>query len=262
MKLSISNIAWDKTRDEEMYQYLLDIGYEGVEIAPTRLVSNNPYDNIDESVEMVKYIKERYMLNISSMQSIWFGMLESIFGTKEDREKLIAYTEKAVRYAEAIGCRNLVFGSPKNRNMDDKSKDRTGFEFFSIIGDIAKKHNVIIALEPNPVIYNTNYINTTNEAIKLVKEINSDGLKVNLDMGTVIYNNENLDDIIKDIDVIHHIHISEPYLAQIEKRGIHKQLKEILTNNEYDRYVSIEMKNLGNIKIVKETVDYVAGIMG
>jgi len=261
MKLSISNIAWDNSKDEDMYQYLLDNGIHGLEIAPTRLVSDNPYDNIGRALEIVKAIKDKYQLDVSSMQSIWFGRKESIFGTKEERNSLVAYTEKALIFAEAIGCKNLVFGSPRNRNMDDKSKYSVAVQFFGKLGELAQNHGVVIALEPNPVIYNTNFINKTKDALQFVKEINSKGLQVNMDLGTVIYNNEELTEIFDDIELIHHIHISEPNLALIEIRDLHKQLRDILQEKEYNRYVSIEMKNTNNIDAVKKITNYVNEVM-
>lgn len=261
MKLSISNIAWDKSKDEVMYQYLADSGFDGIEIAPTRLVNENPYDNIEKSVEIARQMKEKYKLAVSSMQSIWFGRSESIFGTEDERERLITYTKKAVRYAESIGCRNLVFGCPKNRNMDDASKYGIAVDFFRGLGEYAGNHGVVIALEPNPVIYNTNFMNKTEDAIRFVKEINSKGLQINMDLGTVIWNNEDISEILEDINLIHHIHISEPNLVQIEERELHTKLKELLAVKGYDRYVSIEMKNYNDIDIVKQTINYVNGVM-
>lgn len=260
MKLSISNIAWDITQDEIMYEYLHKIGFDGIEIAPTRLVADNPYNNIALSVEKVKYIKEKYNLSISSMQSIWFGRTERIFGTKEERCSLINYTKKAVDYAAAIDCKNLVFGSPKNRIIDNPSMMDIAIEFFYKLGENAKANGVVIALEPNPEIYNTNFINKTNEAIQFVKKVNSKGLQVNMDLGTIIWNNEKINDIVDDIDLIHHIHISEPYLVPIEQRELHKQLSHLL-NNKYDRFVSVEMKKLDDLNTVKSTVNYVNEVM-
>lgn len=262
MKLSISNIAWGNEYDEEMYQYLVSNHFQGIEIAPTRLVANNPYDNIDSSKEIVNLLKEKYNLNISSMQSIWFGRHENIFGSDEERRLLIEHTKKAIHYARAIGSENLVFGCPKNRNMDDSSKYDVALEFFKELGDYANQYGVVIALEPNPVIYNTNFLNKTEEAIDFVRKINSKGLQINLDLGTVIWNNEDLDKVLDDIEMIHHIHISEPNLAQIEKRELHYKLKNILQKKEYGRYVSIEMKNLNDINIVKKTIDYINEVMG
>ena len=45
MKLAISNIAWSKEYDEEMYEFLSKNGIEGLEIAPTRIFEKNPYMN-------------------------------------------------------------------------------------------------------------------------------------------------------------------------------------------------------------------------
>lgn len=50
-----------------------------------------------------------------SMQSIWYGRTEKLFGTEEERNLLLDYTKSAVDFAAAIGCKNLVFGCPKNR---------------------------------------------------------------------------------------------------------------------------------------------------
>lgn len=261
MKLSISNIAWGYLDDKEMYQHLNNTGFDGIEIAPTRLVPDKPYDNIEQAIYITNKIKNDYNLNISSMQSIWFGRSERIFGTEEEREILIAYTEKAIKYAEAIGCKNIVFGCPKNRNMDDISRYSIALDFFSKLGKMAQAHGVVIAMEPNPIIYNTNFLNKTEEAIDFVKEINSSGLQVNLDLGTIIWNNEDINLLIDNIEWIHHIHISEPNLMQIEKRKLHNELKDILISKDYKGYVSIEMKSYNDVNVVKDTIDYVSGVM-
>ena len=43
--------------------------------------------------------------------------------------------------------------------------------FFNILGDYAKLKNTVIALEANPDIYGTNFINTTKEAFSFVKKL-------------------------------------------------------------------------------------------
>ena len=48
MKLAISNIAWSKEYDEEMYEFLSKNGIEGLEIAPTRIFEKNPYTHVSE----------------------------------------------------------------------------------------------------------------------------------------------------------------------------------------------------------------------
>ena len=261
MKLSISNIAWENEQDEEMYKYLSEIGYDAIEIAPTRIFQEAPYDKLKEAEEFAKDMEEKYNLKISSMQSIWFGKTEKIFGSQEEREELIKYTKKAIDFAKAINCGNLVFGCPKNRNIQTPEDYKTAIEFFRKIGQYAEKNNTVFAIEPNPTIYNTNFINETEDAIKIVKEINCSAVKVNLDFGTVIQNEEDIISILENnYDKVNHIHISEPNLEVVQQRELHKKLAEQLKVNNYDKYISIEMKKGNTIEKTKEILNYVKGV--
>lgn len=121
MKLSISNIAWSPQVDDEMYRFLQESGYSGIEIAPTRLFPDAPYAHCGEAQAFAVWLKETYGLAVSSMQSIWYGRKEKLFGTVEDRLVLTEYTKKAIDFASQIGCGNLVFGCPKNRWAEKKN---------------------------------------------------------------------------------------------------------------------------------------------
>ncbi len=257
MKLSISNIAWDKEYDEEIYSFLNQNEYAGIEIAPTRLFPENPYDKKDEIRKYAKNLKDRYNLSISSIQSIWYGKDQNIFNSKKDRDELIEYTKRAIDFANIIKCKNLVFGCPKNRSIPNKSKLEEAIDFFKELGDYASLNDTTLSIEPNPVIYNTNFINKTEEAFKICKMINSPGIMVNIDIGTMIYNDEKMDIVDKNIDLVNHIHISEPYLNKIKENKLHFQLKKL----NYDKFFSIEMKNLNDLKIVKEIIYYIKRVI-
>ena len=247
MKLSISNIAWIAEHDAEMYSFLQEIGFQGLEIAPTRIYPEAPYDKLSEAKEWAHEIKSKYGLEIPSMQSIWYGHQEKIFGSAEERKLLVDYTKKAIDFAEAIECKNLVFGNPKNRDTEDVLGNYPiAIDFFREIGDYALEHNTIIAIEPNPTIYNTRFLNYTEQAVELAYKCGSEGVKVNVDLGTIIYNEENINYLKQIPEYINHVHVSEPGLAMIERRDLHKQLFAILREMGYERYVSIEMgrKNL------------------
>lgn len=256
MKLSISNIAWSAEHDEQMYRFLSETGYSGIEIAPTRIFSEDPYGKVPEARAFAKMLKGTHHLEVPSMQSIWFGKTERIFGSKEERAILLAYTKKAVDFAAAIGCRNLVFGCPRNRVISDRGQYPVAVRFFFELGEYAKEKGTVIAIEPNPPIYQTNFINTTREAFELVADVGSEGLMVNIDIGTVIENGEDLDVMAGRLDRVSHIHISEPFLARIAKRELHKRLFTLLDSEGYEKYISIEMKNLGNLDDVQQTMRY------
>lgn len=256
MKLSISNIAWKKNEDKEMYEYLKNSRFDAIEIAPTRIIEENPYDNIERAEKFANELENNYNLKISSMQSIWYGKQGNIFNQNE-AENFIKYTKKAIDFANRIGCKNLVFGCPKNRMIPEGKQEEDVLYFFKQLGEYAKEKQTVLAIEPNPIIYGTNFINYTNQAFEFVKKVDSDGVKVNVDFGTIVQNNEELNGIFENIDLVNHIHISEPNLANIEKRESHKVLCENLKRLKYNRYISIEMKNIGDLDIVKDVIKYV-----
>lgn len=252
LKLAISNIGFGETFDyRELEQY------NGLEIAPSK-IAVDPYAHQDNIAEYAEKMMNEFDLPIVSMQSIWYQVSDGIFTGGYD--KLVAVTKRAIDLADKINCRNIVFGSPKNRNMPNPAGDiELAKQFFREIAEYAETKQVVIALEPNPTIYQTNFINTTQEALDFVKELNLPALKVNVDLGTVIYNQEDLSVIKDNIKLVNHIHISEPNLEKIEKRHLHKELKKLLVDSGYNHYVSIEMKEQSNDDVIK-TLRYVREI--
>lgn len=260
MKLAISNIGWSVEQDECIYSIMQEQGFEGLEIAPTRIYPETPYDKIIEASAWAESLKAQYGFVVPSMQSIWFGRQEKLFGTDEERDILVEYTKKAIDFAAAIGCRNLVFGCPRNRVLSEGTNPETGIQFFRNIGAYAAAKGTVIGIEANPPIYNTNYINDTASALRLIKEVDSPGFKLNLDVGTMIHNNENVENLKGQVHLINHVHISEPGLKPIERREMHLKLKDVLLSEGYDGFVSIEMGKADNVDDIKKSILYVKGI--
>jgi sugar phosphate isomerase/epimerase len=247
MKISASNIAWNLENDEDVYQKLKNEGFSALEIAPTRWIPQQPYliDNLSVAASIAKSIQRRWGFDICSMQSIWYGIAERIFGTPEEREFLFQYTCSALDFASAIGCPHVVFGSPKNRIIEHPSQRSQGELFFAKCASYAQTKGVIIGIEANPASYGTNYLTNTSEALELVLAINSPFLKLNLDLGTMLQNEENLNSVKEIIPHISHVHISEPALVTITNRPEHLHLARLLKDGDYRGWVSVEMRNSG-----------------
>src|SRR5690606_37683349 len=103
----------------------------------------------------------------------------------------------------------------------------SAIEFFSEIGNFAASCGTTISIEPNPPFYNTNFINTTAEAFDICRKINNPGIQVNVDLGAMIHYQESIEFINRNIELVNHIHISEPMLAVIEKRRVHQELQKL-----------------------------------
>ena len=254
MKYSISNIAWDKKDDFAMYTFLQQNNIDGIEIAPTRLF-DKPYENLEQAQLYATMLRNRFGLEISSMQSIWYGQQGNIFNPDEAKP-LRDYTKKAIDFAAATGIKNLVFGCPRNRNMPQGKSEDDVVEFFYELGEYAKQKGTVLALEANPVIYNTNFMNYTKDACEFCRKVNSEGFKVNIDFGTILYNKENPHLIKTYKNTVNHIHLSVPNLEYVEKIKEHSTLKKVLNKIDYDGYLSIEMKNQNDIRKVQKSVLY------
>ena len=257
MKLAISNIGWEAPNDIYVYDLMKKYGYSGLEIAPTRIFPQHPYDKLAEAELWSRKLKKEYGFTIPSMQSIWYGRQEMLFGTAEEREILVNYTKRAIHFSAAIGCKNLVFGCPKNRYIPEGVDARIGVSFFKEIGDYAAENNTVIGVEANPAIYSTNYINDTLSALDLIHEVGLEGFKLNLDVGTMIENNEDVSLLVGKVGLINHVHISEPGLKSIKERALHKNLKSVLAEGKYDGYVSIEMGKTDDLSLIEDKLHYV-----
>lgn len=108
MRLSISNIGWVSESDEQIYKIMKKLDFQGLEIAPTRIFPESPYDKSEDAKKWSESLKNEYGFCVPSMQSIWYGRQEKIFHSPEDREALTEYTKKAIDFeqqsAEVIWC--------------------------------------------------------------------------------------------------------------------------------------------------------------
>ena len=260
MKLSISNIAWDGAVDESMYEMMSSLGFSGLEIAPTRIFGTTPYEDLQKVSEWYDSISRRFV--IPSMQSIWYGRKENLFGSYDEREALLEYTRKAILFAQTVHCNNLVFGCPRNRNNSEGKDDQIAVEFFKELGAYAMEHNTVIGIEANPPIYNTNFLNTTKEALDFIERIGSPGVKLNLDTGTMIQNEEDISVFAGRESYINHVHISEPGLADIQIRSLHRDLMDMLKRIEYESFVSIETGKHDELTSLIDTMSYVRKVFG
>lgn len=260
MMFSISNIGWDAGNDAVVYGLMKKYGYSGLEIAPTRIFPDEPYEHLEDARKWSEELKKKEGFIVPSMQSIWFGRQEKIFGTEEERQILFDYTKKAINFAEIIGCGNLVFGCPRNRNIPEDTDLSIAVIFFKELGDYAAEHNTVIGMEANPPIYNTNYINDTKAALELIEQVDSRGFKLNLDVGTMIQNKESIEELVGKVPLINHVHISEPGLKMIEQRNLHKELMGILKKEGYQRFISIEMGKREEISEIEQALRYIKEI--
>ncbi len=260
LKLAASNIGWAKEDDEIVYKAMKDYGYTGLEIAPTRIFPAPAYDYVQKVPLFAAYLYQQYGFTIPSMQSILYGKTENLFDETGAYE-LTKTLDEAFSFASACHCPNLVFGCPRNRSLPEGKTIEDADAFFGECGTLAAKKGVNLALEPVPPCYQTNFLNTTADTLAYVKRLGAPGLCVNLDIGAMLTNGEQLKDIVANLDLVGHVHISEPMLAPIVPHSMHSELALLLKGLGYQGFVSVEMKTT-DAKTMCESLRTVAEVFG
>lgn len=218
MRISISNIAWEKDEEPQIAELLAHMGVAAVDVAPGKYFPDVSAAS-DSDIRKVRAWWEERGISIYGMQSLLFGTKGlNVFGDRDSQDRLLRHLGHVCRIAEGLGAKRLVFGSPKNRDrsgLSDKETDDIALHFFNRLGNIAQSHGVVITLEPNPVCYGTNWVTTTKEAYAFVKELGNHGIAMQLDTGTVITNSEDSALFSEVKDAVGHVHLSEPGLLPL-----------------------------------------------
>jgi sugar phosphate isomerase/epimerase len=243
MKKSISNIAWSSEIEDDVLQLLQEENIKYVELAPTKVFGN--WNPSDEEINIYLKKLETYDIKPCMFQAITFNKPElQLFDQSSD---FIYHIDNVISLAGDLGVKNLVFGSPKNRIIENISDEEQAINIFRILGSFGWKKGVSIGLEHNPIEYGGNWIHTASEALDFVKRVNHPYFKIHLDTGAMYMTGEDIEStILKSLKWFDSIHLSQPMLSPSLSPVDFKSVIEILKNINYSGTVSIEMKNENN----------------
>lgn len=228
MRVAVSNIAWDVERDAEVADLMRRHNVDAVEIVPKKYFAN-PNQISSREVNAVKSFWSRSQIEIIGMQSLMFGTSNlNMFGPPEIQASMLLHLESICRIGSRLGARRLVFGSPKSRDasgIDRQIALNTAVVFMRALGQIARKYNVIVCLEPNPTQYGANFMTDSAETDQLVRMIDCEAIRMQFDTGALTINNESAIDVLeRSYDIIGHIHISEPDLVPLGSGRVDHEL--------------------------------------
>lgn len=268
MQISISNIAWDRTEDQAIANLMKQYHIKGLEVAPGKL-TDDLWSLSDAVITSYKNFWAKNDVQIVAMQSLLYGQPELVlFKDDATRERTKSYLTEVIRLSSKLGAKPMVFGSPKNRHIHNLTPSKAFDQaclFFSDLAQIAEDNQTILCIEPNPVQYDCNFINTTEEALALVKAINHKGFRLHLDSAIMAINGEDFETMF-DLaqEWMAHFHISEPQLGLVNETSTvpHQLIANHLKKIGFTGWVSIEMRSQGldNVQNIEQTFDFVAGV--
>jgi sugar phosphate isomerase/epimerase len=236
-------LAWKKEEDLLVRDLLLEQKIYNIDIVPLHVVET--LETISDSHKNYKRFWSDVGIEILGMQSLFYERRETLFfSDKKTVKETLAYFERVSELAYSLGCRSLVFGSPKQRNL---SADSVSIEeikiFFKEMSKICKKYDQIVCLEPNSNLYGTNFLTSTREVAEFIDLLADDNIRMNFDTGCDLMNGE---DPVRSFEefghYVQHVHISAPQLKRIDEFTLdHKNFSRILKKSNYSGGVSIEM---------------------
>lgn len=270
MKLALSQIAWAPQDQPAVFSLLRESGFSAVEVAPGRVAGPDPYERPAEAAVFAASLAEEHGLAVCSLQGIWWGLVGSLFGA--GRPDIAAATRGAIRFAKATGAANVVIGGPKQRVMPSaeelaergsspREMEAVAAALFHEWGEYAVLHGTCIGLEALPPTLETNFMNATEDAFTMASRADSPGCRVNLDLATLLANEEPFDILRGRMDQVNHIHICEPGGGPLAAWDRHEKMAALLREEGYGGYVSLEMGEQP-LSILQEQLPRFAGVYG
>jgi len=222
-------------------------GYQGIEIAPYTIASSVTQVSATERSELRK-LAARVGIEICGIHWVLVGV-EGLYLNHPNtpvQNRTRQYLCDLVNFCADIGGKNMVVGSPKQRNvMQEVSSARAwaiATDTFRDAVKIAEDRGVTICIEPLAPS-ETNFINTAYEAVEFAKQFKSSAMKVILDVKAMCSEELSIPQIIHETSPhFAHFHANDknlkgPGFGKVDFHPIAAALKE----SGYNGYVSVEV---------------------
>jgi D-psicose/D-tagatose/L-ribulose 3-epimerase len=265
-KLSISNLAWTQEEDEEVVVILEKHDVQHIDLAMGRYFEK-PHEVAIDDWRGVKKFWASKGIAIAGMQSLLFGVPPvSLFDSEENRKLIRRALEAVFARAQAIGVTRLVFGSPVHRLLPSSPANSAEMakNFFGEVAQSAKKHEVVLLIEPNSKRFNCNFLNNAREAAEFVLNISNSSLGVNLDLGAEFDADGDLSFSPQEVGTFGHVHLSEPDLSPLSNNPLFSRMAsdpQLLNNFEYLTIEQLGRKGSSNLTDVRGSLAYARGIL-
>ena len=248
MKFSICNEFCEGMAIEDVFALAAKLGYDGVEIAPFTLGDSVNKISRERRSEIARSARE-HGVEVVGLHWLLVTPPGLYLNHPEDeyvRRQTVNYLRDLVRFCADLGGKIMVFGSPKQRNIVPGHSFGQAWELavesFLQCTATADDYGVTICIEPlSPA--ETDFINTHEDAIRLVDSIGHPRFRMMLDVKAMSSEAKPIPEIISaSRDHMAHVHANDanrrgPGTGDTDFVPIFRALKRI----RYDGYVSVEV---------------------
>lgn len=225
----------------ELVEQIAQFGYDYVEmpLAPLAALSDGEFANVMRRVEQSGIRCESC--------SNFFPSSMRLTGPEVDDAKVMAYVEKALARAHAMGAQYVVFGSGDSKRVPDGFPLEEGYRqvvaLLKKIGLLARANSVIIVIEPLRRA-ECNLINSFAEGCRLAKDAGDENIQMLIDYYHFSEEHDSVRDLIdQGRGCLHHAHFARTegrgYPAGIDEENYLPFINALKTLN-YNERISVE----------------------
>jgi sugar phosphate isomerase/epimerase len=185
MKIALCNEVLRPMAFEEQCDVAARLGYDALEVAPFTL-KDDPLEIGDAEAKEYARIAHDHGLTVSGLHWLLVAPegLSIVSADAAQRERTVRVMERMVELCALLGGSYLVHGSPKQRSVPEGSSAAEAWERArDCLAEAARRAEacgLVYCLEPlSP--RETDFVNTVEDAVRMVTEIGSPGLKTMID---------------------------------------------------------------------------------
>lgn len=275
-KYAMCNELFEGWALEKQFEFVAECGYTGMELAPFTITpTGKPADVRDISAKKkteIRKIAEKSGVEILGLHWL-LAKTEGFHLTCPDadvRKKTVEYGKSLTELCAELGGTIMVWGSPKQRNIEPGVTMDQGFQFaadaLAELVPTLEKNNVTIALEPLAPT-ETNFLTCALDTVRLIEMVKSPFVQLHLDCKAMWGGELNADgtrrpmaEVIRQFQPwTRHFHANDPNLkgpgfGELDFHPIFSALKE----TKYNGWVSVEVFDYtpGAETITRKSIEY------
>jgi len=264
MKYAICNETYGQLSFEAVCDDVASCGYDGIEIAPFTL-AEDPHTLTEKDGQRIAAVAQRAGLEVVGFH--WLLTKPAGLSITSDdaalRERTCQFAEHLARLCGAMGGKVMVWGSPKQRWIDQNQPRERAYEHarevIRRVCDVAGPLGVAVAMEPLST-KEANFLTTAAETIAFIRDVDHPACRLLLDVKAMSDEALAMDQIIRDSAAhLSHFHANDanlrgPGFGDVDFTPIAAALHDI----DYQGYVSVEVFDYSPDAhtIARQSLDY------
>ena len=241
-RLAVSNIAFENTSDN--WDTLARHEINQIELAPTTLC---PWTEFTSAT--IEQYEQLHNCKVFSLQSLFYNTDIVIV---QDLDAAHTHMRTILTVCRDANIQKITFGSPKARQIDLDQYENHRSTMVQFIKTLAMEFPTVeICMEPNSKVYGCNFLMTLDSTIQFVKDVDCVNVKVQLDVGNFILEDDNLVSLGSHMYLLGAVHISDRNLGRLQSTSYHNRVAEFLRMRNYSGPISIEARQVVDDELVQ-----------